>query len=354
MTLKSGGTTANPTFKQIADFSSSGPRNGDNGSSRTSPPRALNLLSTLIGSGWNGTTFSGTSMAAPMTSGIAALVLSAHPGWSPLKVKAAIVNTADASSAKILDYDPLRSGSGVVAADRAVSTTGLVTTSQGTASLSFGYEPIDGNFRESKTIRIWNTSNHPVRYNLTASSSLVSFSPSSVNVGARDSREVKVTASLSKAAVAALPSADQFLTGAFGELSSMSGAITATPTTSGTGLYPLRVAYLLVPRGLSDVETTFVRLPNKPGPNLNAKLKLVQPRRPRRRRGHLRAGSPRPARRRRPRHGHPRHRRPVHPGRGPHGGPGSRGPRNPVRDQQLGPVLDRGTQRGRRGRRHRR
>jgi hypothetical protein len=29
-----------------------------------------------------------------------------------------------------------------VAADRAVSTTGLVTTSQGTASLSFGYEPI--------------------------------------------------------------------------------------------------------------------------------------------------------------------------------------------------------------------
>ncbi len=274
ITLKSNGTAANPTYKQIADFSSSGPRYGDNWLKPDVAAPGVNLLSSLNGSGWNGTTFSGTSMAAPMTSGTAALVLSAHPGWSPLKVKAAIVNTADASSAKILDYDPLRSGSGVVAADRAVSTTGLVTTSQGTASLSFGYEPIDGNYRESKTIRIWNTSNHPVRYNLTASSSLVSFSPSSVNVGARDSREVKVTASLSKAAVAALPSADQFLTGAFGELSSMSGAITATPTTSGTGLYPLRVAYLLVPRGLSDVETTFVRLPNKPGPNLNAKLKL--------------------------------------------------------------------------------
>ena len=114
-----------------------------------------------------------------------------------------------------------------------------------------------------------------MRYNLSASSSLVSFSPSSVNVGAHDTREVKVTASLSRAAMAALPSADQFLTGAFGELTSMSGAITATPATTGPGLYPLRVAYLLVPRGLSNVQTTYVRKPNKPGPNLNAKLKVA-------------------------------------------------------------------------------
>ena len=194
-----------------------------------------------------------------MTAGMAALVLSAHPGWSPLKVKAALVNTASAD--KIVDYDPLLAGSGVAQVDRAVSTTGLVTTSQGTASLSFGYEPSDGSYRETKTIRIWNTSSRRVRYDLTASSSLVSIAPSSVNVGPHDSREVRVTASLSRSDVAALPSADQFLTGAFGELNSLSGAITATPTTSGAGLYPLRVAYLLVPRGLSDVETTYVRPP---------------------------------------------------------------------------------------------
>ena len=275
ITLKSNGTTANPTYKQIADFSSSGPRYGDNWLKPDVAAPGVNLLSTLNGSGWNGTTYSGTSMAAPMTSGTAALVLSAHPNWSPLKVKAAIVNTADASSAKILDYDPLRSGSGVVAAQRAVSTTGLVTTSQGTASLSFGYEPTrrqlpgvqdDPDLEHEQPPRPV----QPDREQLAR----VPLAVERQRSGARDSREVKVTASLSEGAVAALPSADQFLTGAFGELSSMSGAITATPTTSGKGLYPLRVAYLVVPRGLSDVETTFVRLPNKPGPNLNAKLKF--------------------------------------------------------------------------------
>ncbi|HEY4190197.1 MAG TPA: S8 family serine peptidase [Candidatus Limnocylindrales bacterium] len=274
VTLSPNGSAPNPTYQQIADFSSAGPRYGDNWLKPDVAAPGVNVFSDLVGTGWDGAMYSGTSMATPMTSGMAALVLSVHPNWSPLKVKAAIVNTADASTAKIIDYDPLLSGSGVAQVDRAVATTGLVTTSQGTASLSFGYAPSDGAYRETKTIRIWNTSSHKVRYNLSASSSLVSFSPSSVNVGAHDSREVKVTASLSRSAVASLPSADQFLTGAFGELTSMSGAITVTPTATGAGQYPLRVAYLLVPRGLSDVETTYVRQANKPGPNLMAKLKV--------------------------------------------------------------------------------
>lgn len=40
---------------------------------------------------------SGTSMATPMTAGIAALVKQAHPGWDGKQIKAAIMNTADAS-----------------------------------------------------------------------------------------------------------------------------------------------------------------------------------------------------------------------------------------------------------------
>ncbi len=274
ITLASNGTTANPTYKQIAAFSSSGPRYGDNWLKPDVAAPGVNMLSSLNGSGWNGTTYSGTSMAAPMTSGTAALVLSAHPGWSPLQVKAAIVNTADASSAKVIGYDPapLRIGRGPgepcgqhrrprhdqpghrepVVRVRTVQTS---------------------DYRESKTITLWNTSSHPITYRLRASSSLVSIKPTSVTVKAHGKKDVKVTASLSKHAMASLPSADEFVTGAYGVLTSMSGAITATPTHGGTGIYPLRVAYLLVPRGLSDVDVTYVRH-DTTGANLRATLKL--------------------------------------------------------------------------------
>ncbi len=276
------------------------------------------MLSTLSGSGWNGTMFSGTSMATPMTAGTAALVLSAHPAWSPLKVKAAIVNTADAASDKIVDYDPLRAGSGVVRANRAVNTVGLATTSQGTASLSFGYAPADGAYHESKTIRLTNTSSHAITYNLAASSSLVSITPSTVTVRARDSKVVRSPPRCRRTPSRPCRRPTSSSPAQFGELNSLSGAVTATPTSSGPGIYPLRVAYLLVPRGLSDVDTTFVRHPNKPGPNLRGNLKLKNDGVHDGVRRRLRAGPPRPAWRRRPRHRRPGDRRPGDPRLGPH------------------------------------
>lgn len=255
ITLAPNGTIPNPTYRQVADFSSAGPRYGDNALKPDVAAPGVNLLSSLNGSGWNGTTFSGTSMAAPMTSGTAALVRAAHPDWSPLKVKAALVNTADADSA-IIGYDPLIAGSGVIQANRAADADVVATTSDGTASLSYGYEPSDGAYSETKKITIWNDTDADAWYNLSASSTLVKLSPASVRVPAHGSATVKATAKLSKSAVAGLPTADQFLTGAFGEVDTMRGVVIATPASAGPGLYALRVPYLLVPRGLSRVEAS--------------------------------------------------------------------------------------------------
>jgi hypothetical protein len=195
-------------------------------------------------------------MAAPMTAGTAALVLDAHPSWSPLAVKAAIANTASASSSKLLGYDPLRAGSGVIQARRAVNTVGLATTSQGTTSISFGYEQAEGAFKETKSIRVWNTSRRAITYRLSATGSNVTVFPTRIRVPARSSRLVRVTIALSERRVSRLPSADQFVSGQFGELTSLAGVVTARPRSDRTGVYPLRVPYLLVPRGLSELTAT--------------------------------------------------------------------------------------------------
>ncbi|MFN8631768.1 MAG: S8 family serine peptidase [Chloroflexota bacterium] len=274
ITLASNGSRPSLTFQQIADFSSSGPRWGDSWLKPDVAAPGVNLFSALVGTGWNGTTLSGTSMAAPMTAGTAALVRQTHPNWSPLKVKAALVNTADATSASIVDYTPQRAGSGVIQADRAVNTKVVATTSDKTASLNFGYEQADGGYVEFKTITISNSSNKAVTYKLAASSDLVSIWPSTVRVRAHDSERVVVRASLTRAQVAALPTADKFLTGDFAGLVSLDGVITATPTKSADGVYSLRVPYLLVPRGLSDVSADLGKPTGFSGKTVSTTLNL--------------------------------------------------------------------------------
>ena len=273
VTLSSAGIQPNPTYQQVADFSSSGPRWADGWLKPDIAAPGVNILSALLGSGWNGTTYSGTSMAAPVTAGAAALVRQANPTWSPLKVKAALANTADTSAAAILDYSPLRAGAGVVAVNRAVVTKVLATTSDGTTSLNFGYEQASGAWSESKTITLTNTGRSDVWYTLAASSPLVTLSPSRVRVEGRESVSVHVRMSLTRAQVAALPSADQFLTGAFGELFSLSGVVTATPQGSRAGYLSLRVPYLLVPRATSDVSAQLGHTSTS-GSVVNASLRL--------------------------------------------------------------------------------
>ena len=273
--LISAGSQANPVYSEITDFSSSGPRWGDNALKPDVAAPGANVISTLNGSGWKGTTYSGTSMAAPMTAGAAALVIQAHPAWPPLKIKAALVNTADADI--IVDYSPERAGSGLIAVDRAAEANVVATTGAATASLSYGYVRANRAWTASRTITIWNDGIEPATYRLEASSSLVTLSPTAVTVPAGSSRHVVATAHLSKATVKALDTVDQFLTGDFTGLFTMSGVVVATPSGSISGQETLRIPYLAVPRGVSNVRATRASHWSSAAGIKSGKLRLVNP-----------------------------------------------------------------------------
>ncbi|WP_276319517.1 S8 family serine peptidase [Cellulomonas endophytica] len=103
------------------------------------------ILSARAGGGTASANNSGTSMASPHVAGITALVRSAHPGWQPYQVKAAVVNTATHDVYTDPDrqgetYAPERVGAGRVDGLDAVTATTLAynSASPDATSVSFG------------------------------------------------------------------------------------------------------------------------------------------------------------------------------------------------------------------------
>lgn len=258
VTVTDAGVVANPGFRGLADFSSGGPRSGDSGVKPDVTAPGVSIMSTGVGQGTGGVRISGTSMAAPHAAGVAALVVGANPGWTPAVVKAAIVNTAPADPALITpgSANPRIAGAGVVQPRRAVDALVRATGPTGSPTLSFGYEPLAGAYTETLELTLTNDGGSDQTYHLATSfngsalGSTLVISPDAVTVGAGASEVVDVTLSLSAAAVAALPGASQNP----GAVVSVRGIVTATPEAPGTGAYPLRVPFALVPRGLSNIE----------------------------------------------------------------------------------------------------
>lgn len=99
--------------------SSRGPRGTDSMLKPEVGAPGYNVFAAAMGTGVEGVSYSGTSMAAPHIAGVAALMVQAHPGWTPQEIKAAMMNTA----IDYVDGTPIpRQGAGRVDAYRAVST----------------------------------------------------------------------------------------------------------------------------------------------------------------------------------------------------------------------------------------
>jgi Fibronectin type-III domain/Subtilase family len=114
----------------MADFSSRGPNPTE--PNWLKPDVAAPGVNVLAGAtpepydGSHGDFFqylSGTSMATPHVAGIAALLLEAHPGWSPAIVRSALMTTATQKTVKedgITKADPFDHGAGRIVPNRAI------------------------------------------------------------------------------------------------------------------------------------------------------------------------------------------------------------------------------------------
>jgi subtilisin family serine protease len=264
-----GGTTTltaksvpNTGYQKVASFSSAGPSNPDSAAKPEVIAPGVSVASAGNGTGNGFVIESGTSMATPMTAGTAALVKEAHPDWTGTQIKAAIENTADPSLN--IGYTVRKAGAGAVQADDATTTTVLATTPDGLDSLAFGYVPGTGDYSATKSFTLRNTGTSAVTYSLAAQADSVglrggnvSVSPTTVTVAAGGTQDVSVTLSYSAAAFAALPTMNTL---ALGNVVSSAGAVVATPTAGSS--QSLRVPFMVVPRGLSNVAASVTRTGN--------------------------------------------------------------------------------------------
>ncbi|HTS15840.1 MAG TPA: S8 family serine peptidase, partial [Candidatus Sulfotelmatobacter sp.] len=259
------GTIDNPTYQQVADFSSAGWRNGDSGFKPDISAPGVSVVSTGVGTGTGGETLSGTSMATPNVAGAAALVLQNHSEWQNVStrvdyVKAALMNNADNSDDAngVTPYDPRLAGAGVVNANAASQAEVVATTADHTESLSYGYQALNDGWSATKSFTVTNMSGSGETYDFSSAFAEpdlgvtidINDGADSVFVAPGGTAEVDVTLSLSADAVADLPAAEA---GTGGEVVSTAGNIILTPEDGGPAAGTIHVPFNLVPRGISDV-----------------------------------------------------------------------------------------------------
>jgi minor extracellular serine protease Vpr len=259
MTTLTANNLPNTNFKGFASFTSGGPRFGDSALKPNVTAPGQSILSTNMATGDQGSIKSGTSMAAPHTTGAAALVRQAHPSWSVQNIKAAIENTsspADAASGAT-PFRISRGGSGLIQPLNAAKTHVVATGTRGTGAVSFGFDESTGNYSESEEIEVENLGNSTVTFNVAAvmpqgSPHTITLEDTTVTVRAGRDQDVDFRL---RVPVGTVGRTINPATGAalFHEVA---GFIELTPASSSMNNgVTLRVPYYLVPRANSNLRT---------------------------------------------------------------------------------------------------
>jgi hypothetical protein len=223
-------------------------------------------VSAIAGTGMGVGPFGGTSGAAPMVSGSAALLVQAYPDLTPLEVKARLENNAETdilNDAVTGDLAAItRIGGGEVRVDRSLYAHAAAWDDDGSSgSLSFGFVDASKSVQTlHKTARVRNYSDHAVTYNITptfrfgddeASGAVsVEVTPNPLNVPAGQDRTVNVKMTINGA----------LLPGNFmnsGSQGADGSALTANEYDGylnfDDGQHPIHMAWHVLPRRSADV-----------------------------------------------------------------------------------------------------
>jgi minor extracellular serine protease Vpr len=149
-------TSAIPSYVDaMTDFTSEGPARVSNALKPDISAPGFDIQSTDAGTGNLGQKLSGTSMAAPHISGVAALLTQLHPSWSPQMIKSALMSQATQDMKDNLLGEPVSAtvmGSGRVQALESANATTLTDP----ASLSYGLKFASDATNEVKTFQVSN------------------------------------------------------------------------------------------------------------------------------------------------------------------------------------------------------
>lgn len=172
-------------------------------------------LAAAVGTGTGVARFGGTSGAAPVVSGAAAIMKQVHPTRSPMIIKALLMNSAEkeirTNPAVSDELAPItRIGAGELRVDRALALEAVAFVPKDkSAALSFGFHAVSTVAEFEREVRVVNLSRQSktfymgstFRYANDQASGAVTLSmPSSITVGPRDSAHftVKMTIDASK------------------------------------------------------------------------------------------------------------------------------------------------------------
>ena len=243
-------------------------------------------ISAIAGSGTGVEAFGGTSGAAPMVAGSAALVLNAHPDYSPRDVKAVLVNTADANILINPATQPgvlapiTRIGGGEVRVNKAVATTTAAwSASDDNPSISFGYRAVTNMLTLRRRIMVRNYSDRVRTYTITpafryandaASGAVTPSAPATIRVPANSTRSFVLELTVDGSKLPAWPwtffGGSTSGTGALLQTVEFDGYLTISDETD-----TIHLPWHILPRRAAEVRATpnRIRFPNNTTLTLN-------------------------------------------------------------------------------------